>query len=218
MYKELSLLDIEKNHKDVQESIVFALNHNISGLVLFPHYIGQMRDYIPHGITLACPIDYPYGVSDTPCRNHMVLSAIRKGANTIDLMVQTSLVVNRKYKKIVDDVSINHQVCKDNGVTLRVVLDYRLVPTHVTEKIAMKLKDIGVEYILPSNGFFLEDFDDALLISRNIQQKTKIPVIFTSAFNKTTQIESLEAAQIFGIRLKNISALQTFKFCSKNGV
>jgi len=213
-YHEINLYAKDKSEKEILQDAFQAIEADVDGISTNIVHLPAIKDIIPQSKTLSCPIDYPNGLNDTSMRQHSVITAIRKGANTIDLVVNSVFVVDKKEAKLVEDVGAIVQICKKSAATLRVMLDYRLFEPKVFMRTAKLLVDCGVDYFYPSTGHFLDNYIDNLLAAQEIQKKHKVMVIANGNIWHETQYDNIHDSGIFGIRFKSPHNLAFIK----NGV
>ncbi len=209
MYHELSCYSRTDTEDSVREAIFNAINQKFNGVSMLPYFLQSMQDFLVEGMDVACAIDYPYGTSDASVRSHAVLAAIRKGANTIDLIANSNLLCSKKHLKFFDEIEAMLRITTENNVTLRIILEYRLFNPKEMVNLCNGLREVKIEYIIPSTGAFVDSWDDNLLISTELTKKCKIKVITNGNIWKKSQYDSIIKAKIFGIRLSSNSAMKS---------
>jgi deoxyribose-phosphate aldolase len=208
MYKDVTCYNCTDTSDDVRETLFSAIDKELSGISIFAPLITSIKDFLVDGLTLSCPIDYPYGVSDTAIRTHATLAALRKGANAIDLVASNILLFNKQANKFCDDVDSVKKVCDENGSTLRLMLDYRLYDYTTMIKIGNLLKELKIEYIIPATGRLIDAWDDNLAISIEMSNKTGLKVITNGNIWKRSQYDLIAKSGVFGVRFNNAGALK----------
>jgi len=205
MYLEYACYN-ELNEVNVQAQVFNALEHNIQG-VSIPHvFLSKIAPIIPHGITVSCPVDWPLGRSSTQIRNHTVIHAINQGANAIDLVSNHILYMNNIKEYICDLVS-NQGICKDRGVTLRVMLEYRVMENKDLSNICKILVDTGIEYFFPSSGYRLDNWIDNAVIAHKTQHKFNLQAISNGNIFTLKHYEEIEKSDVYGMRFHHIKSV-----------
>lgn len=217
MYKELACYDLLSD-EEIEKTLFAAIQAGANGISVHTHAVQIVRKAYEakDGLVIATPIDYPNGLSDTKLRNHAIISAIRQGANAIDLVVPTYLVFKERWKGFEIDVSSNVKICKDNGVKLRVMLEYRTIEPPLLLKASKMLCDLDVEYVFPSTGFRVDNFADNILAGQAIMEKTKLKVISNGNIWMHQHLTAVVNSKLYGYRIHSLSALQNL--CNKTGV
>ncbi len=208
MYVELACLDKTSTADDTRKHVFAASELALNGVVVLPPYITEARQYVPD-MVLAAPIDYPYGTMDTKIREHAVLSALRKGANTVDLVLNHTMVVNKRLEAMLDDIETCQKICYENRAALRIMLEYRI---YDNSKLFLDTLDmlelIGVEYVLPATGLRVDNFTDSLMASRGMTQRNNLKIIMNGGIFTKEQYEIVKKAGIYGIRFTSIPLVQ----------
>lgn len=190
---------IEDYSKELSE-VFLAIENEFNGLALPIHMIREIREYMPDGLVLAAPIDYPSGYSSTKVRIHSVINYCQSGANAIDL-VPNQYLLRCKYKDLKSEISTAINICKDYGATLRIFLDYHNVSNVV--RFAKMCYDVGVEIAFPTIGYHHDDFFDNLITAKVIDEETEMSTIFNGYMWTKEHVKFAASANLFGIRLYN---------------
>lgn len=207
MFKELAVYDRLTTENEARDALFLVLKKNLSGISVSPPFISPLKDLVTDGLSFASSIDYPNGNSDSQIRSHSIINSIRKGVNTIDLVANSSYMINNQANKYSEDIKNCLSLCREYDVTMRVILEYRLFETDTICKYCDILATLGVEYVIPSSGSIPDDIDDNLIISKLIQDKTGIKVITNGNVWRPQHYQKVEKAGIFGVRLYSISAV-----------
>lgn len=216
MYYELSCYDRVASEDDVREAIFIASQKGVKGLSLMPYFFASMKDFLIEGMTLSCPIDYPYGHGDISVRNHAILTAIRKGANTLDIVANNPFIFNNKLNKLGDEIESHYRLCYDNKVVMRLMLEYRLYSDELITKVAKIAQEIGVEYIFPATGGMVDNLADNLTICMLIQEELSIQCITNTNIWRAEQLKIIEESGVFGVRFQSLGAVKNLLL--KSGV
>ena len=194
---------------EIQDFIFRAIKIGVAGIVLPPAFLSEFAQLIPDGINIATVIDYPCGFEHTSVRQHAISSALNRGAKSVDLVAPHFFLLNKKPIKFKDDIKACLDTCLAKDGTLRVMLDYRLIrQTKEIDEVCYILKELGIQYILPSTGFFVDEFWDNLIISDHIEDTHKISTITNGNIYSEKHFESALKCQIFGLRINSITALE----------
>ena len=202
MYKELSIHRNDILVKDIQQKILVGIKNNVGGISILSYYLPDILDIVPEGISIAAPIDYPFGVSCTKLRQHATIAALRRGANTIDLIINVADIINDRENKVEQDIMAHVNICKDRA-TLRLLLEYRFLNRKQLYRVCEIAKELGIEYILPSTGFMVDEYRDNLIVGLDLQKKFNFNVITNGNIWLKKQYGVIRKSGIFGIRLKN---------------
>jgi len=214
MYIEYACYDYSLSDDEIKNNLNFVAKLGIKNISIFPIYIQSIKSLIDEfDLKISCPVDYPFGISDSKIRSASTLTAIKSGASTIDMVAPAKLITNRKYDKIRDDIKNNITICQDNNTQLRYIIEYRVFNHEILAKISTILKSLNIEYILPSTGYMLDDINDNIIACKYLMAKSQIKTITNANIWTEKHIQNIKLANIYGIRFHNIHSLQLF---SKN--
>ncbi len=204
MFNEANLYDPTLSEKDITELAFKFIRMEMDCLFVPPYYLGKLRAILPKSIKLSCPIDYPAGLGDTYMRQHGCISAINRGADFVDLVVNPIYFYNCEKQKLVEDIQANKKICQEKGAELRIVLDYRMYYDGLIYTVANILSNLGIVYIIPATGQFVEDHTDNLIMCQMLMNKNpKIKTIYNNISCTKLQHADIEKAKIYGVRLKS---------------
>lgn len=201
MYIEYACTDYSLNEIDVKANVEHAIKHNIKNICVLPYSINTIRN-IDNNIKIICILDYPFGLSDLKSRSSIVLNAVKSNISTLDIVAPNKILANRKYDKFRDDIKANLDLCSENNVELRYILEYRVFSHEVLAKVCQILKSFNINTIIPSSGVFLDDINDNLIACNFLNMKSGINVISSGNIylEKHAKLIALNA-NIFGTRL-----------------
>lgn len=198
----------EKYSAEVKKQVFSAINMGVAGISIPYIFLSDITSIIHDGISVSCPIDYPRGMSDIKLRNHATIKAIHSGATSIDLVANTTLYINGKVREFYDDIKSHINICDQNNITLRVMVDYRNLDTgDLLTKVFQGLSYCGVEYGFVSTGYHVDDFMDNLIMSKIVNKHSEINMICNGNIYLPEHYESLSNSDVFGIRFHNINAI-----------
>jgi len=204
MYVELASLDKMSNEKQNRDIVFVASQLSLNGVSVLPNYLAETKQYVPD-MVLSTPIDYPDGTGESEVRTHAAISAIRHGANTIDLVMNCSLVVNKKIDKMISDVEAVMEVCRQRNATLRIMMEYRAYEdAEMLFEVIRLLNEMGVEYIFPATGFRLDNFNDNLIAAKIIMDRSNMKVITNGNVVSKEQYEIIKKSGVFGVRFTSV--------------
>jgi deoxyribose-phosphate aldolase len=211
MHKEMNCFDTEMTEQEVLKKVFFAIENKLEGVFVSPLMVPIVKDVANRDLQIATFVDYPYGMADTATRTHAVLSCIRKGAVNIDLMANMFYINNKQHLKFSEDIKANLEICKSNGASLRIVLEYKLYELPIVYKLCEVLADIGVQYIVPSTDRLLDDVIDNIFVCHGITKKTGLKTIINAPIHKEIQFKCVLESKCYGVRLKTEKSYEHLK-------
>lgn len=210
---EISLHNPEVAEAEIKKCITDSINmgidiHEIS--VLSYNLKATKRILKNREICISTPIDFPLGVSDDKSRIVQCQNAINDGALKLDVVAPSSLIVNKKYDRIRQEVAAIKALCEKNNVEFTYMLEYRLFTHSCLQRICKLLKTIGVKTIYPSSGYLLDNVIDNTIAAMYLSQKTGIKTIINGDIWNIKQAEKIIKQQPYGIRLKTLNGIRVF--------
>lgn len=209
MIIEYSVYDISLSDEEIKKLLAEAVQYNPNTIsVLLPHLKVAKSTLAGTGINISTPIDYPLGILDTKNRAIIIETAIKSGANIINLVAQPSFFCNRKYDKFREDIKTNLEICNQASVELRYMLEYRVFTYELLYKVSQIMMDFGIDVMYPSTGHSLDDINDNILASALINKKVPINIICNGNVWNIGHINNIKKIDLYGIKVNSINALQ----------
>lgn len=206
---EYSYYDIASNDEEIKKNLTKAISYPISSISVFPHFLKCAKTVVEKPIKLSTPIDYPMGLLDLKSRLSSAEYAIKNGADIIEMVVPSHAMCNRKYDKIRDDIKANLDLCIENNIELRYVVDYRIFSYDTLYKVAQIFISNGISMIYPSTASFLDDINDNIIASALINKKVAdIKIICTGNLWNNNQASIVKKADLYGIKVNSINGLE----------
>jgi len=210
MITEYSFYDIASNDAETRKILTEASTFKLDSISVLPFNLKLAKNILGSNssIVLSCPVDYPLGIMDAKSRSESLFFAIKNGAKIIDMVCPVYLLCNRKYDKFKEDIKISQNICLENGVVLRYILEYRVYSYELLYKVAQILLEHQIETVYPSTGYFIDNISDNILACALINKKIpKINIISNANFWNDSHIELVLKANLFGLRVNSINAL-----------
>lgn len=212
MITELSFYDIASSDEEFKETIKEINILNPDAICVFLNHIKLVKNNISEKIKISTPIDYPLGNSDTRTRLCAIDSAIKNGADIINVVAQPYYLCNRKYDKFRDDIKQIQELCVKNNVELRYILEYRIFTYELLYKVSQILTSNEIKIIYPSTGYMLDDINDNILACALINKKVpNINMISNGNIWNISQINNISKSKLFGIKVNSVNALKLLR-------
>lgn len=213
MFIDFAIIDTDINETVAKDTIKYITDNNLANSITVPFFFGRSAKlYIDNkNINLSCFVDFPLGISDQESRIATVKSAIKSGFNSIDITMPQNLAANRKYNKIREDIQAIIDIKNTTNTTIRYILEYRKFDHHCLKKICEIFDTMGIQYVFPSSGYFLDNLADNILASIFLYQNSKdIKVISTGNIWQDKHFDTLIKSGLFGFRTTSIHTLESF--------
>ena len=118
MYLEYVCYDYSLNEIETSQLVASIIKMGIKNIGVFQYSISGLKSILSSDISLSCPLDFPYGLSDIKSRNFLVSQACKSGASKIDIVIPSKILTNRKYDKLREDIRSNLAICEEQGQIL----------------------------------------------------------------------------------------------------
>lgn len=208
MITEFSAYDLATSDEELKDTLKQIQHINLDAICVFLNHIKLVKNNFNNSQTkISTVIDYPLGISDTKSRLSSIESAIKQGADIINVVAQPYYLCNRKYDKFRDDIKQTKEICQKYNVELRYILEYRIFTYDLLYRVALILSGAGIQTIYPSTGYFIDDINDNILACALINKKVKINIISNGNIWNQDQIQKIYKANLFGIKVNSVNAL-----------
>lgn len=213
-YLDYACYDYSLTETETENNIISAIKLGIKNISVLPYSINTMKS-IPEiknkDISLFCAADFPYGLSDAKSRNFIVSQLCKSGIDGIDLFIPTKIISNRKYEKLRDDIKNNLEVCNENNIKLRYILEYRVYSHEILAKVCQILLSLGIDTVFPSSGTMIDDINDNLIACNYLFTKSGIKTIITGNCYTNKHYKSVNSmVDAYGIRFFHLASLSAY--------
>jgi deoxyribose-phosphate aldolase len=209
-YVEYGYYDYASGEQETKDIVNTAIKLAPSTISVLPQYVKLIKKSLPDHIKLGTIIDYPFGLSNYPDRESAVLSAIKNGANSIEIVCPNYALCNRRYDKFRLEIDTLKALCSNNNVDLKYVLEYKIYTLNLLHKVSeiLFLKQLTTTYI--SSSFFIDSISDNILAAMMLQKKNpNLQLIVTGQAWTDKQIDLiLSNPHLFAYKTNNIYTLE----------
>ncbi len=209
-YVEYGYYDFSSNEKETKDQVLDSIQYGPSTISVLPQYIKFVKKSMPRDVQLGTIIDYPFGLADYDERENALKKAIKHGADSIEVVCPNHALCNRKYDRFRLEVDIFKQICFDNQVDLKYVLEYKTFTLPLLHKIADILYTKKLNTIYPSTSYSLDGISDNILVSMMLLKKNpNLNIIVNGQAWTDAHVELiLSNEQIFAYKTNNIHILE----------
>lgn len=206
---EYALHDTSINDLEFKAHLSHIVKYNINIVsVLYPQLRLAQNILSDKNILLATPIDYPFGICSTEIRCSMIEYASRFGCKIVDIMIPHHAIANRKYDKFRNDIKNNLEICNKLNLKTRYTFEYRVFNYETLYKLAEILISFGINEIILSSGYRLDNIYDNIIAGSMITKKVpKIKIINNGDLWNSKQIDHIMNINPYGIRIYHLPTL-----------
>lgn len=207
---EYGYYDYASSEQETKDITNLAIKLSPSTISVLPQYIKSIKKNIPEHIKLGTIIDYPFGLSNYSDRESAVFSAIKNGANSIELVCPNHALCNRKYDKFRLEIDTLKEMCHNHNVDLKYILEYKIFTLNLLYKVSeiLFLKNLLTTYV--SSSFFIDNISDNILVAMMLQKKNpNLNLIVTGQAWTDKHIDLiLSNSHLFAYKTSNIYTLE----------
>ncbi len=173
-YIDHTLLKPFAKWEDIEKLCDEGEKYNTASVCIPQTYVKRVKDKYKDRIKICTVVGFPLGYNSTESKLKEIETALRDGADEIDMVVNISDVKNKDYKNVENEIKLLKQAVGDK--ILKVIIETCYLDED--EKIAMckAITNAKADYIKTSTGFGTggAKMEDILLFKNYIGSEVKI--------------------------------------------
>lgn len=151
-YIDHTLLKANALDKDIVKLCDEAKQFHFKSVCINPSYIKLAKSQLAGSDVLVCTvISFPLGASTTKAKVEETLSAIKDGADEIDMVINISRAKEHDYTYIENEIRAIKKACGEH--TLKVILETCLLNDEEIVATSKAAKIAGANFVKTSTGF-----------------------------------------------------------------
>ena len=169
-----TLLKPEATWADIQKICDEAMENHTASICINPGYVKQAAEYMKGAIPVCTVIGFPLGATDTATKVFEAQTAIKNGAEEIDMVINIGRLKNGEVDYVRDEIA---QIKKAIGShVLKVIIETCLLTDAEKETMCEVVCQAGADFIKTSTGFSTggATFADIELFNRCCKGRCKI--------------------------------------------
>jgi len=184
-----TLLSQDATEADILALCDDAIKYKTASVCIPPCYVKSAKEYARENLKICTVIGFPLGYQKAEVKAYEAETAIRDGADEIDMVINVGLLKARKYGEILEEIKAVRKACE--GKILKVIIETCLLSDEEKRVMCAIVGDSGADYIKTSTGFSHGGAtpEDIKLFSDNVPKGLKIKA--------AGGIKSLEDAELF---------------------
>lgn len=195
---------------ELREQIFKAIECEADCISLPCGLISSWRDYLSASKTkLAACVSYPNGTSSTNIKTHSIVEASKKGAHIVEIVVNNTLVADKKFDKLLEELRTCVAAASQHGMEIRAIVEHSLYDNETLLVVCGIVRNSGIETIITSTGSMLESAKDAATAGYILSQGSKLRIIATTPIVKVDEYDYFVKAGVHGVRFLSAFALET---------
>ncbi len=170
-------LKVDATQEDIKALCDEAIKYNTATVCIPPSYVEFAHNYINSQnseVKVCTVIGFPNGYNTTKVKCYEAESAIKDGADEIDMVANIGWIKDRKFDSIIDEIAQIKKVVKDK--ILKVIIETCLLTEEEKVKMCIAVSEAGADYIKTSTGFSKSGatFEDVELLVENVDENVKV--------------------------------------------
>lgn len=161
-------------YKEIEELCNEAIKYHTASVCVPPCYVKRIKKEYGDKVNICTVIGFPLGYQTLESKLAECESALKDGANEIDMVVNIADIKNKEYKKVEDEIIALKHVVKNK--ILKVIIETCFLTED--EKIVMCeiISKSGADYIKTSTGFGTHGamIEDIRLFKKHLRDGVKI--------------------------------------------
>jgi deoxyribose-phosphate aldolase len=151
-YIDHTLLAQDATLSDIQKLCNEAIQYNFFSVCINSSYVKDASYFLKNSNVKVCTVvGFPLGAMCSESKAFEAQTAIKNGANEIDMVINVGYLKSKLYDKVVEDIKTVNDVCQE--AILKVIFETALLDEDELRKMCEISKKIGVNFIKTSTGF-----------------------------------------------------------------
>ena len=146
-----TLLRRDMSSQDMKRVCDEAIKYETASVCLPPCFVSLARNYGGEKLVICTVIGFPNGYSTTSSKCDEAKDAILCGANELDMVVNLSMLKDKNYKSLLEDINSVKKVCGDR--ILKVIIETCLLSEEEKITLCGIVSESKADFIKTSTGF-----------------------------------------------------------------
>ena len=210
-YIDHTLLRANATSSDIYQLCDEADSYRFKNVCVNPTFINLLRNYtFPPPICTV--IGFPFGANTTETKTFETKNAIVLGVEEIDMVMNIGALKEDSHQYILDEICQIANLCNDNNVLLKVILETCLLTEDEIIKACLIAKKAGACFVKTSTGFSVKgaEVDTVKLMREVVGAKMGVK----ASGGITTKDEALAMLVAGANRLGTSNSVEIMSTCS----
>ena len=149
-----TILKADATRQDVLKACAEALEYNFASVCVNAYWVPLVAHQLKGSPVKVCTVvGFPLGATSTESKVYEATSAIRQGAQEVDMVLNVGELRSGDLESVKVDIAAVAEACHANGAILKVILETALLDDK-QKVIACELsKDAHADFVKTSTGF-----------------------------------------------------------------
>lgn len=170
-YIDHTLLKPEATSEQIAKLCQEAREYEFYSVCVNSYYVKEAAALLRGSNTKVCTVvGFPLGASTMETKRFEAMKAIAEGAGEIDMVINISAIKSGNWQYVLDDMSSLAQVCHQQNILLKVILETCLLTNEEKVKACELAVKAGVDFVKTSTGFSTSGatIDDVKLMRKTV--------------------------------------------------
>ncbi|MBE5958874.1 MAG: deoxyribose-phosphate aldolase [Lachnospiraceae bacterium] len=200
-----TLLKPESKWEDIKVICDEGIKYQTASVCIPPSFVAKASDYVKGKVKICTVIGFPNGYNTTEVKCFETSTAVKEGADEIDMVINIGMVKEGRYNDVLDEINKIKDAC--DGRLLKVIVETCLLTEEEIASLSEIVSKSNAEYIKTSTGFSTAGatFDVVKIMADNVSGGTKIKAAGgISSLEDAEKFISLGADRLGTSRIVNI--------------
>jgi len=169
-----TLLRVDCTSEEIRKLCDQAIKYNCASVCIPPCHVAGAKRYVGDKLTICTVIGFPNGYMTSAAKAFEAADAISNGAEEIDMVINVSMVKDKAWDSVKEDIMAVRKACGDK--LLKVIIECCLLTEVEKLNLCRIVSECGAEYIKTSTGFSTGGAtrEDVKLMRENVAANVKV--------------------------------------------
>lgn len=137
--------------QDIKELCDDGIKYGCASVCIAPCFVKKAKEYVGNNLKICTVIGFPNGYSTTAVKAFEADTAIKDGADEIDMVINIGMLKQKRYDDILAEINAIKKAC--DGRLLKVIIETCLLTREEKIKMCEIVSASDADYIKTSTGF-----------------------------------------------------------------
>ena len=169
-----TLLRVDCTAAEIRTLCDQAIKYNCASVCIPPCHVYGAKRYVGDRMKICTVIGFPNGYMTSAAKAFEAEDAIKNGADEIDMVIHLSMVKDRQWDKVADDIRTVRKATE--GYILKVIIECCLLTEEEKMMMCRIVSECGADFIKTSTGFSKGGAtrEDVRLMRENVSPSVKV--------------------------------------------
>ncbi len=203
---EITCYDKDISDEKLVSELATIIEYKCDAICVLPTKVELVKSHLIEVVDspkIATAINFPGGNSFSTVRAHEIVSCCKRGTNIVDLTLNMSYIRNSAWKLLKKDLQTCVSACNDHNVTLRAMIEYRMLDDKDVLNLVCLLQDSGIDYLINTTGTMPDDTFDNVIMCKFLLDHSKLHIIASGRIFTPQHERMFVGLGLWAIRFKN---------------